>query len=150
MKFERILLPTDFSDHAAYAQRYAVSLARQYEAQLHLIHVAQLYSYVVDFGVDSTSQYDSVLSTLTQMMDAAVDKLSGEPFPLQGEVIQGEPIQEIVRTARDDHSDLIVMGTHGRSALSHVLLGSIAEKVVRKAPCPVLTVRLPGHDFAMP
>jgi len=150
MNFERILFPTDFSDHAAHAQRYAVSLARQYKADLHIIHVVQLFSYVVDFGMDNSSQYESVQTSLKEMMEALVADLAEEPFSINGEVIQGEPVKEIVTAARDDNSDIIVLGTHGRTALEHALLGSIAEKVVRKGPCPVLTVRMPGHAFKMP
>ena len=63
---------------------------------------------------------------------------------------EGEPFVEIIRRARKDSVDLIVMGTHGRTGLDHVLFGSTAEKVVRKSPCPVLTVRLPGRRFSMP
>jgi len=150
MNFERILFPTDFSDHAAHAQRYAVSLARQYGSDLHIIHVVQLFNYVVDFGMDNTSQYESVQASLKEMMDTLLADLADEPFSLTGEVIQGEPVKEIVSAARDDNSSLIVMGTHGRAALEHVLLGSIAERVVRKATCPVLTVRMPSHTFKMP
>lgn len=150
MKFERILFPTDFSDHAAYAQRFAQSLAKQYGADLHIIHVVQLYTYVVDFGMDSTVQYQSVQASLQQLLDDLLDELAGEPYSVSGELIQGDPVKEIVRVAREDNSDLIVLGTHGRSALEHVLLGSVAEKVVRKAPCPVLSVRMPGHEFKMP
>jgi nucleotide-binding universal stress UspA family protein len=150
MKFERILFPTDFSDHAAHAQRYAMSLAKQYGADLHIIHVVQLFSYVVDFGMDNTTQYESVQNSLKEMMDKLLSDLADEPYPITGEVVQGDPVKEIITCARNDNSDLIILGTHGRAALEHVLLGSIAEKVVRKAPCPVLTVRMPGHSFKMP
>ena len=62
----------------------------------------------------------------------------------------GSPFVEIIRYARDEHADLIVMGTHGRGAIAHMLLGSVAERVVRKAACPVLTVRHAAHDFELP
>jgi len=150
MHLERILFPTDFSDHAAHAQRYALSLARQYNADLHILHVAQLFSYVVDFGMDNSDQYATVLDSLNEMMESLLESLAGEPFPITGTVVQGDPVKEIVRAARDDNTNLVVIGTHGRAALEHVLLGSIAEKVVRKAPCPVMTVPLPGHKFKMP
>ncbi|MDH4228456.1 MAG: universal stress protein [Nitrospirota bacterium] len=150
MKFERILFPTDFSDHAAHAQGFALDLARQYKAELHIIHVVQLFSYVVDFGMDTTVQYEAVHHTLQKMMDELAASLSGEPMPVRAELVQGNAVAEIIRIAREDRSDLIVLGTHGRSALEHALLGSVAEKVVRKAPCPVLTVRMPGHTFKMP
>ncbi len=150
MKFERILFPTDFSDHAAYAQRFALSLATQYKADLHIVHVVQLFSYVVDFGMDTTVQYQAVQESLQKMMDELVESMADEPIAITGELVQGNPISELVRIAREDNSDLIVMGTHGRTALEHVLLGSVAEKIVRKAPCPVLTVRMPDHKFTMP
>jgi nucleotide-binding universal stress UspA family protein len=66
------------------------------------------------------------------------------------EAVVGRPFMEILGYAKDRHVDLIVIGTHGRSGLRHVLLGSVAERVVRKAPCPVLTIRHPEHDFVMP
>jgi nucleotide-binding universal stress UspA family protein len=71
-------------------------------------------------------------------------------LPVHSEVREGNPFQEIVQFARDRDVDLIVMGTHGRSGLVHVLMGSVTEKVVRKAPCPVLTVRHPEHEFVHP
>jgi nucleotide-binding universal stress UspA family protein len=150
MKFERILFPTDFSDHARHAQEYAVSLAREYGAELLVIHVVQLYSYVVDFGMDSSRQFETVTDTLKKLLDGLLDELAAEPFQVSGRLEHGDPLGEIVRVAREESCDLIVMGTHGRGALEHVLLGSVAEKVVRKAPCPVLSVRLPGHVFRMP
>jgi len=150
MKFERILFPTDFSDHAANAQEYALSLAREYGASLHVVHVVQLFSYVFDFGVDNSAQYEAVTATLKKLLDELLDGLADEPIAVTGDLLQGDPVAEIVRVAREDPADLIVMGTHGRAALEHALLGSVAEKVVRKAPCPVLTVRLPGHTFKMP
>jgi nucleotide-binding universal stress UspA family protein len=150
MKLERILFPTDFSEHAANAQDYALSLARQFGAELRIVHVVQLYAYVFDFGIDTTSQYEAVTATLKTMLDELLDSLAGEPIPITGDLIQGDPVGEIIRVAREEDCDMIVMGTHGRAALEHALLGSVAEKVVRKAPCPVLTVRKPGHAFKMP
>jgi len=150
MKFERILFPTDFSDHAAHAQKAATELASQFGADLHMLHVAPLYSYVVDFGMDNSGQYEAVLNSLREMMDALLDGLAEAPFSVTGTVIQGEPVKEIIGAAKSEGSDVIIVGTHGRNALEHVLLGSIAERVVRKSPCPVLTVPMPGHVFKMP
>lgn len=145
MKFERILLPTDFSEHARHAKDYAVALAREFGAELLVIHVVQLYSYVVDFGMENARQYEAISGTLQKLLDGLLEELAAEPIQVTGRLVQGDPTAEIVRVATDEACDLIVMGTHGRGALEHVLLGSVAERVVRKAPCPVLTVRLPGH-----
>jgi nucleotide-binding universal stress UspA family protein len=83
-----------------------------------------------------------------------LDQQPGSPWDEKHTVVRelrkGSPFLEIVRYAKDKNIDLIVLGTHGRSGLSHVLLGSVAERVVRKAPCPVLTVRHPEHEFVMP
>lgn len=147
MKFERILFPTDFSEHARGAQNYAVALAREFGAELLVIHVVQLYSYVVDFGMENARQYEAITGTLQKLMDALLEELAAEPIQVNGRLVQGDPAGEIVRTAADEACDLIVMGTHGRGALEHMLLGSVAERVVRKAPCPVLTVRPPAHAF---
>ena len=94
------------------------------------------------------------LQELQQASRKALDELP-DPALLRGaavvrDVRVGTPFLEIVRYAKETAIDLIVIGTHGRSGLAHVLLGSTAEKIVRKAPCPVLTVRPEGHDFVMP
>ncbi len=145
MKFERILFPTDFSHHAGHAQEYAVALAREFKAELLVIHVVQLYSYVVDFGMENARQYEAISGTLQKLLDELLEGLAAEPFAVSGRLVQGDPTVETVRAAQEEACDLIVMGTHGRGALEHVLMGSVAERVVRKATCPVLTVRLPGH-----
>jgi nucleotide-binding universal stress UspA family protein len=150
MKFQRILLPTDFSEHAGHAKEYAVALAREFHAELLIIHVVQLYSYVVDFGMENARQYEAISGTLQKLLDGLLGELAAEPIQVTGRLVQGDPTAEIVRIASDEACDLIVMGTHGRGALEHVLLGSVAERVVRKAPCPVLTVRLPGHGLEAP
>ncbi len=80
----------------------------------------------------------------------AAEHLADAGFPVMTEVQMGRPFIEIIRYAREKKIDLIVLGTHGRSGLKHVLLGSVAERVVRKAPCPVLTIRHPEHEFVMP
>ncbi len=83
-------------------------------------------------------------------MEEFAGKYVPEKLKATTEVISGRPFLEIIRIAKERKSDLIVIGTHGRGALKQVLLGSVAEKVVRKAPCPVLSVRDPGHKFTMP
>ncbi len=86
--------------------------------------------------------------------ESEMEKLHSEwseyNFPVKKVVTQGHPFVEIVRHARDSETDLIIMGTHGRGAIAHMMLGSVAEKVLRKAPCPVLIVRHPEHEFIHP
>ena len=83
-------------------------------------------------------------------LDRVVQDLRLPGVAIHPDVAEGIPAEEILRAARDKDVDLIVMGTHGRTGLAHVFMGSIAEKVVRRAPCPVLTVRHPEHEFVMP
>jgi nucleotide-binding universal stress UspA family protein len=147
---DRILVPTDFSDHARQAIRYACELARRFECELHLLNVVQPLTTNVSYG----GPIPDVLLHPEQPAQAELDKLS-EPgleqiSKVERTVRTGPPFLEIVRYARERDIDLIVMGTHGRTGLVHALIGSVAEKVVRKSPCPVLTVRPEGHQFVMP
>ena len=155
IKLERILFPFDFSDLSLHGLRYARSLAESYGAELHVLHVLdEAYQYWMAMGPNSVPvgpPPEEMLAASTKEMEAFVQEhLTGASFPLKTEVCIGRPFMEIIRYARDHQIDLIVLGTHGRSGLKHVLLGSVAERVVRKAPCPVLTIRDPEHDFIMP
>ncbi len=150
---QRILLPTDFSDNAAEAQKYACEFADRFGSELHLLHVLEVH-------VDPTPQFGMGLALPSHMEEstkAAENQLAAllpAAWASMHEVVRatmhGSPFVEIVRYARQQNIDLIVMGTHGRTGLAHVLTGSVAERVVRKAPCPVLTVRPEGHQFVMP
>ena len=150
MTFKRILLPTDFSDTAEHTIGYAREMAERYGAEVHLLHVV----------ADPTPQGWAVgaaalvVSDLLKTWEADAEQRLAE-ISLDGiETIRairvGHAFVEILQYATDNAIDLIVMGTHGRGPVKHLLLGSVAEKVVRKAPCPVLTVRQPGHEFVMP
>ena len=151
---KRILLPTDFSDFSKVARAYACAFTEQFQGELHLLHVLQdLVALVPEPGLAFPPPGD-YMQELTERSEQALEDLL-DPAWAKGKTIvkatrQGPPFLEIVRYARELDIDLIVIGTHGRSALSHVLLGSVAEKVVRKAPCPVLTVRPSDHQFVMP
>ncbi len=147
----RILLPTDFSEPAKYAQAYATELARQFGADLHLLHVLPELTLPLPDAPDSWTTPDYALKA---HLEAAERQLTeGIPSDLQGEgrtvrkAMAGIAVQEIVKYATDHEIDLIVVGTHGRTGLFRLLLGSVAEKVVRLAPCPVLTVHPKGHQF---
>ncbi len=149
-----ILAPTDFSTTSNVALDHAKALAEKFGSTLHLIHVlpdphAQAWS-VEAAGIPLDDM-------LTRWREEALVRLTGmltdeERQSLRAvvETRVGHPFLEIIRYAKQHEVDLIVMGTHGRGAIEHMLLGSVAEKVVRKAPCPVLTVRQGQVQFAMP
>jgi nucleotide-binding universal stress UspA family protein len=150
---QRILMPTDFSTYSATATQYACELATKYDAELHLLHALEVHlASTPGFGVGLA------LPQYTHESKAAAEKSLASVLDPQWSVgrkvihavVEGSPKVEIVRYARTQDIDLIVMATHGRSGLAHILIGSVAESVVRTAPCPVLTVRPDGHQFVMP
>ncbi len=152
IEIKSILYPTDFSDLSLKALKYAVSFADAYGARLHCIHVIdEAYQYWMSLGPESVPVGPAVedLSALAkeQLSKFAESHLGGlTPRPVT-EVLVGRPFVEINQYAKDHGIDLIVIATHGRSGLTHALMGSTAEKVIRKAPCPVLSIRDPEHDF---
>lgn len=150
----RILIPTDFSKHSHNALTYAAAFAEKFDAQLHLLHVVQDLAVFIPDMVTVAPPIVPSLEQMTSAVRSAFDRVIKEnhleKLNVQLEVRQGNPFYEIVRYAKEADVDLIVMGTHGHTGLAHVLLGSVTEKVVRKAPCPVLTVRHPEHEFVHP
>lgn len=153
-QIRKILVPIDFSPHSAEATSWAADLARRYDATIKLVHVYQPVTMVLPEGyvLKSASALAELMHSLDQALaDAKSDLERTAPgLTIDAELLQGAPFAEVVRHAREHGFDLIVLGTHGRTGLRHALLGSVAEKVVRKAPCPVLTVRLSGHTFEHP
>ena len=155
VKFEKILFPTDFSELSLAALRHAWELAEAFEANLHCLHVVDdAYQYWSAMGPESIpvgpppeDLLDLARTRMDQFRNEHLAGLKKEPIT---HVTMGRPFAEIIAYARENEISLIVMGTHGRGALAHVLLGSTTEKVVRKAPCAVMTVRAPDHDFVMP
>ncbi len=154
VKLQNILCPTDFSELSVGAINYAVLLAEAFAARLHLLHVVdQAYQYWMAMGPETFPvgpAPEELIKTATKQMEDFASQYVPEKLQASREIISGRPFLEIIRVAKEKKCDLIVIGTHGRGALSQVLLGSVAEKVVRKAPCPVLSVRDPGHKFTMP
>jgi nucleotide-binding universal stress UspA family protein len=155
IKMAKILYPTDFSELSTYALRYALSFAHAYQAKLHCLHVVdEAYQYWTAMGPNSVPvgpATEDILQSARKEMDSfAAEHLQHAEVEVITDVVLGRPFMEIIQYARKQCIDLIVLATHGRTGLSHVLLGSVAERVVRKSPCPVLTIRHPQHEFIMP
>jgi nucleotide-binding universal stress UspA family protein len=131
-----VLHPTDFSEHSEFAFRLACALTRDYKARLILLHVIPppMVTYAGGSVPGETwPSGEEVQEKLRQLEEQA------EHVRVESLVMEGDPVNMILRAAEETHSDVIVMGTHGRTALARLLMGSVAEAVLRKAPCPVLT-----------
>jgi nucleotide-binding universal stress UspA family protein len=135
-----ILHPTDFSEHSDYAFRLACSLARDYGARVVALHVATPTAVVYSEGAVPIDP-EVFRADAKEKLDHLEAPAAGPP--LERRLAEGDPADEILRLAREAGADLIVMGTHGRTGLARLLMGSVAEQVVRRAPCPVLTIRTP-------
>ena len=135
-----ILCPTDFSDRSTYALQLAASLARDYSARLVLLHAALPTPIVYGEGVVPLEP-DSFLEEARDRL--AHVAIPGANIPAERRLEEGDAANTILRVAGEIHADLIVMGTHGRTGLGRLLMGSVAEQVVRKSTCPVLTVKTP-------
>ncbi|MFZ5862349.1 MAG: universal stress protein [Nitrospirota bacterium] len=142
-----ILVPTDFSEYSKQALSYAEMLAKKFDAKIVLIHVIDTVSYIVSESVQWTADVSArVQGTIQPMLDDLIRDAEKRGIVAFSQLTQGVPYDQIVKAVEDIRADLIVMGTHGRTGMRHVLLGSVAERVVRLAACPVLTVRSKGGD----
>ena len=155
IQLNRILIPTDFSDFSRPAVDYGCAIASRFESELHLLHVVPDPALLIpEAGMFSVEAMQSQSDDLARRALLQLDELPGTGWengkPIRREVRVGTIFLEIILYARAAEIDLIVIGTHGRSALMHVLMGSVAERIVRKSPCPVLTVKPEGHQFVMP
>jgi universal stress protein A len=150
--FEKILIPVDFGLHSAEAMRRAVDVAAHYGASLTLVYVYEPLDYALPEGyaLYAPEQVVQLLDDFRERLSAAAREVEGMGAQsVTHEVLTGPAAVEIAEYARAHAFDLIVMGTHGRQGLSHLLMGSVAERVLRTAPCPVLTVKAKaeeGHD----
>ncbi len=145
MAAQHFLVPLDFSEYANQALDYAINLASKLGARLTLLHVVQsLPTGGVDMGITLPYTYIQDLEAeITESMNDSLRRVTAAGLEGEVVVVHGVPFHEIIETAKTTQADLIIMGTHGRTGLQHVLLGSVAEKVVRLAPCPVLVARQP-------
>jgi nucleotide-binding universal stress UspA family protein len=154
IKIEKILFPTDFSEHSKHAFTYALSFAKEYGATLCMMHVVEDVQYLANaymFDVPMMPSFADMEQNRLKEMQEFIDREVADPdFKIEKIIRHGRPFIEIIHVAKEENADLIVIATHGRGGLEHALFGSVAEKVVRKAPCPVLSIRLPGHEFSMP
>jgi nucleotide-binding universal stress UspA family protein len=150
VRLSKILCPVDFSEPSREAVHYAADLAQQFGSELILLSVYQVPGYALPDGVLVAGP--ETLTEIASEVDRQLDAWRREAEQrgatnVRTDSAMGAPHTEIVRYAADRGIELVVIGTHGRTGLKHVLLGSTAEKVVRTAPCPVLTVRQADHQF---
>ena len=150
IKLRKVLVPTDFSESARHALTYGISFAREYEAELTLLHVVE--NLTVGYASDLFPvPMAEVFQEISGYAKAELAKLAAEArkkdVAVVEQVVQGKPSAEIIRFAQETEVDMIVLGTHGKGMLDQALFGSTTERVVRRAPCPVLTVRLAEHEF---
>jgi nucleotide-binding universal stress UspA family protein len=151
---KKILVPTDFSEFSEKSLLYGVSLAEQYGAGLYLF--SAIDDRIFDESLFMVSAEQEILKNRKQVYEEQMSKLQAKikrehpDIKVYKVVKMGIAFVEIVKFAREEKIDLIVMGSHGRTGITHLLIGSTTEKVVRKAPCPVLTVRLKEHEFVNP
>jgi len=154
MKIERILCPVDFSEFSAKAGEYARSLARRYHAKLYFAHVIQSVAAgypSFDFPDAMVVVGQSLHAYAQQRLQELVKEATAQGgIEVEAVVLEDHATDALLAFAQTHVVDLIVMGTHGRHGLDHLLLGSVTEKVLRKASCPVLVVRRPAREFVKP
>ena len=150
LPFKKILCPTDFSEPSLEALQYGVELALHFVAELHIVHVISPvppeYPYPTPpfiSGYDLASYQQELTASAENALKALVAQKVSPQVRTLATVVTGDPALAIVRMAEQEGVDLIVIATHGQSGWRHFVFGSVAEKVVRLAPCPVLTIRAP-------
>lgn len=146
---KKLLVPTDLGEYSQFAFKYAVALAEAFAAKVYVLHVHEPFPQGAVF---EGMVYDSKLVAKAEAkargdLDAIVAQLTAQKIQAEPVFVTGRAYIEIVRQAERLEVDLIVLATHGRRGVSHLVLGSNAEKVVRLSPCPVLTVKHPEHEF---
>jgi universal stress protein A len=149
VRLQKILVPVDFSDSSRKAVRYALAFVRQFNATILLLHVIEVVPpppevLIAESGLLAGRLHEEAKKQLSEWRKETASRA------VNVAVRTGSPCQEIVHVAAESAIDLIILGTHGRKGLAHFLLGSTAEQVVRRAPCPVMVVRVLEHDFVGP
>jgi len=147
MNVKHILVPVDYSDSGHAAMAYAVSLAKEYDAEMHLVHVYEPTFAYVDGGFGGAALPDVTPVDMKAEEDRLDTVTPPDVVKFRREFIVGGPADELVNYAKANAIDLVVMGTHGRTGLGRLLMGSVAEGVVRRSPCPVLTIKQPSSEL---
>jgi nucleotide-binding universal stress UspA family protein len=162
MKLTRILAPTDFSKHSGFAMEWAAYMAQCMKADLVLLHViseeeGKIMEEVIGEGAVvqipkgiRQNVVEERQKKMKEQYEMVVSREIKAALKVEQMIRIGVPFLEVIRTAKERDVDLIVLGTHGRTGLSHVLIGSVAEKVVHHAHCPVLTIKHPQYKFIAP
>jgi len=143
MAIQHILVPTDFSPYAEYAVDYAIDLAKTLQARITLLHVVHEILWAAGEGALALppDYFEELAATAQESLNRVLWRVHAAGVQGDTVVVHGVPFEHIMTVAREQQVDLIIMGTHGRTGLKHVLIGSVAERVVRLAPCPVLVTR---------
>lgn len=145
----QILVPVDFSEHSRKSLRYARPFAEQFGASMSLLHVIEPMVFPGEFAyapVEPEDMDEQRMAKARQQLKKMAEELAAT-VPVESSVRLGRAWKEIVDTARTKEVDLLIISTHGYTGLKYALLGSVAEKIVRHSPCPVLVVRTDEHDF---
>ena len=145
-QLKNILVPLDFSEMSLKSLQYAVPFAKQFGAKLTLLHVITCPVYSVDFSYYPPLRPEQLAGIKEQLEDIRTREI---PAEISVDIVVRESLvfEGILELAREVRADLIITSTHGRTGLKHLMLGSVAEDIVRRAPCPVLVVREREHDF---
>jgi nucleotide-binding universal stress UspA family protein len=148
LKIRNILYPTDFSDNSKEALKYATHLAELYNSQLHIVHVALGPNVVITYSMTRYTP-EVMMQRERRSLEKTLSKLPpkklGTPRSVIHRVVEGIPVPEIHRYIKGNQIDMVVMGTHGHTGFKHLVLGSVAENVVRESKVPVLTVHSRQH-----
>lgn len=150
IKIERILFPTDFSDCARHALTYALSFATEYNAMLIILHVIPELNLPPEMEASAGPLYRDMEKGANEKISKLIPKRFLEKIKVKNVIVKGIPFLEIIKMAKRYKVDLITIATHGRTGLQYAVFGSTTEKVVKKAPCPVLIVRQTEYGFVSP
>ena len=153
VSLKKILVPQDFSEYSLHALKYAVTFAELFKSELIVLHIVEPIVYPADFSFGQVS-IPAMEEEIRKHSEEQLTELVAREIPTgikATPIIRiGKPFIEIVEVAKSENTDIIVISSHGRTGMDHVLFGSTADKVVRKAPCPVLTIRPHEHEFVVP